>query len=197
MGAIENSPDDAPMTWPPTMAATVPMPADARRATGVDHMTVFWEAHGHPPTPFLTPHFDFHFYVIGDSLRQAITCADSTRPATLPAGYSLPDMDLPEIGHLPGVCVPQMGMHALVTTALEDTAVFSGTMVMGFYQGQPIFFEPMIARAKLLERRTFSLPMATPVALGPGVHYPTRFEAQYDPTLPGYRFVFSGLPGAR
>jgi hypothetical protein len=90
-----------------------------------------------------------------------------------------------------------MGMHALVTTALEDTAVFSGTMVMGFYQGQPIFFEPMIARAKLLERRTFSLPMATPVALGPGVHYPTRFEAQYDPTLPGYRFVFSGLPGAR
>jgi hypothetical protein len=197
MAAIENSPDDAPMTWPPTMAAEIPMPADARSATGVNHMTIFWEAHGHPPQPFLTPHFDFHFYVIGDSARKGITCADSTRPAVLPRGYTLPDMDLPEIGRLPGVCVPQMGMHALVTTALEDTVAFSGTMVMGFYQGKPIFFEPMIARAKLLERRSFSLPMASPDGLPAGVHYPTTFEAQYDPAMPGYRFVFSGLPGGR
>lgn len=195
MAAIENSPDDAPMTWPPTMAAEVPMPADAKSATGVNHLTVFWEAHGHPPTPFLTPHFDFHFYVIDSGERMAITCADSTKPAVLPPGYTLPDMDLPEIGHLPGVCVPQMGMHALVTTELEDTATFSGTMVMGYYQGRPIFFEPMIARAKLLERRSFSLPMVTPVGLAAGVRYPTRFEAEYDPVLPGYRFVFSGLHG--
>lgn len=194
MAAIENSPVDAPMTWPPTMAAAVPMPADAKAAAGVNHMTIFWEAHGHPPAPFLTPHFDFHFYVIDSADRMAITCADSTKPATLPQGYTLPDMDLPEIGHLPGVCVPQMGMHALVTTALADTAIFSGTMVMGFYQGRPIFFEPMIARAKLLERRSFTLPMAAPAGLGAGVHYPTKFEAEYDPAMPGYRFVFSGLP---
>jgi hypothetical protein len=102
--------------------------------------------------------------------RKAITCADSTKPATLPAGYSLPDMDLPEIGRLPGVCVPQMGMHSLPTPTLTDTVVFSGTMVMGFYQGRPIFFEPMIARAKLLERRSFSLPMVTPAGLAAGVH---------------------------
>ena len=197
MAAIQNSPDEAPMTWPPTMAAEIPMPADARSATGVNHLTVYWEAHGHPPTPFLTPHFDFHFYVIGDSQRMAIDCADSTKPAVLPAGYTLPDMDLPDIGHLPGVCVPQMGMHALVTTALQDTVIFSGTMVMGFYQGHPIFFEPMIAWAKLLERHSFSLPMATPAGLGAGVHYPTRFEAEYDPAIPGYRFVFSGFPGGR
>jgi hypothetical protein len=197
MAVVENSPDDAPMTWPPTMAAGIPMPADARGATGINHMTIYWEPHGHPPTPFLTPHFDFHFYVIGDSARMAISCADSTKPAELPPGYTLPDMDLPEIGHLPGVCVPQMGMHALVTTELQDTVTFSGTMVMGFYQGQPIFYEPMIARAKLLERRSFSLPMATPAGLGAGVHYPTRFDAEYDPAIPGYRLVFSGLPSGR
>ena len=195
MAAIENSPNEYPMTWPPTMAAEIPMPADARSAAGVDHLTIFWEAHGHPPAPFLTPHFDFHFYVIDTGVRNAITCADSTKPTELPAGYSLPDMDLPEIGHLPGVCVPKMGMHSLPTTALQDTTLFSGSMVMGFYQGRPIFFEPMIARAKLLERRSFSLPMATPAGLGKGVHYPTRFEAEYDPAMPGYRFVFSGLPG--
>jgi hypothetical protein len=75
--------------------------------------------------------------------------------------------------------------------------IFGGTMVMGFYQGRPIFYEPMIDRAKLLERRSFSLPMVTPAGLGAGVHYPTRFDAEYDPAMPGYRFVFSGLPGAR
>jgi hypothetical protein len=197
MASIENSPDSAAMTWPPTMVAEIPMPDDARRATGVNDLTVYWEPHGHPPAPFLTPHFDFHFYVISDSARMAIDCADSTKPATLPAGYSLPDMDLPGIGHLPGVCVPQMGMHSLPTKELSDTVIFSGTMVMGFYKGQPIFFEPMIARAKLLERHSFTIPMATPAGLGAGVHYPTRFDAEYDPAIPGYRFVFSGLPGGR
>jgi len=197
MASIENSPDSAAMTWPPTMAAQIPMPDDARRSTGVTQLTVYWEAHGHPPAPFLTPHFDFHFYVISDSARLAIDCADSTKPATLPAGYSLPDMDLPGIGHLPGVCVPQMGMHSLPTRELTDTVIFSGTMVMGFYQGHPIFFEPMIARAKLLERRSFSIPMATPAGIPAGVHFPTKFEAQYDPAIPGYRFVFSGLLGGR
>jgi hypothetical protein len=195
MASIENSPDEFPMSWPPAALAEIPMPADARSATGVDHLTVLWEAHGHPPAPFLTPHFDFHFYVIDGDARKAITCADSTKPATLPAGYSLPDMELPELGRLVGICAPQMGMHSLPTTMLQDTVVFSGTMVMGFYEGRPIFYEPMIARAKLLERRSFSLPMVTPAGLGAGVHYPTKFDAEYDPAMPGYRFVFSGLPG--
>jgi hypothetical protein len=197
MAAIENSPDSMAMTWPPTMTAQIAMPADAMSAAGVTFLTVYWEAHGHPPQPFLTPHFDFHFYVISDSARMAITCADSTKPATLPAGYALPDMDIEGIGHLPGVCVPQMGMHSLPARELTDTVIFSGTMVMGFYQGQPIFFEPMIARAKLLEKKSFTIPMVTPAGVPAGVHYPTKFEARYDASIPGYRFEFSGLPGGR
>jgi hypothetical protein len=196
MAVIENSPVDHPMTWPPVEAAAIPMPADARSAAGVNHLTVLWEAHGHPPAAFLTPHYDFHFYVIDGDARKAISCADSTKPGALPAGYAMPDFDLPEIGHLVGLCVPQMGMHSLPAPMLQDTVIFSGTMVMGFYQGRPIFYEPMIARAKLLERRSFSLPMVTPAGLGAGIHYPTRFDAEYDPAMPGYRFVFSGLPGA-
>ena len=191
--AIQNAPSEAAMVWPPVPVATIPLPDVARSASGFDNVTVYWEPHGHPPAAFLAPHFDFHFYVISDSQRMAIDCADSTKPAVLPAGYSLPDMDLPDIGHLPGVCVPQMGMHALVTTALQDTVIFSSTMVMGFYKGQPIFFEPMIAKAKLLERRSFTLPMASPAGVPAGVHYPTRFEAKYDGSIPGYRFEFSGL----
>lgn len=80
------------MVWPPVVEAVVPMPAEARAATGVDHLTVYWEHYGHPPTPFLTPHFDFLFYTISNAERQTIDCANKTKPAILPTGYSLLDI---------------------------------------------------------------------------------------------------------
>ena len=193
MASIENSPVDGPMVWPPVATAVVAMPAEARAATGVDHLTVFWEHHGHPPTPFMTPHFDFHFYTISDAERQTIDCANKTKPAVLPAGYSLPDVTIPGIGVLTGICVPRMGMHSLLTSELAGTTPFSGTMVLGFYDARPIFFEPMVAKARLMEKRTFAIPLVTPAGLAAGVHYPTRFEAVYDASIPGYRFVFSGF----
>ena len=193
MAAIDGSPADAPMVWPPVANAVVPMPAEARAATGVDHLTIYWEHHGHPPGPFLTPHFDFHFYTISDAERQAIDCANKTKPPVLPTGYSMVDMELPGLGMLTGLCVPKMGMHSLVTTDLQATTPFSGTMVLGFYNARPIFFEPMVAKAKLLEKKSFTLPLVTPAGLAAGVQYPTRFEAVYDASIPGYRFVFSGF----
>ncbi|MEO8194493.1 MAG: hypothetical protein ABI681_11640 [Gemmatimonadales bacterium] len=195
MAAIENTPVSGPMVWPPVADAVIPMPAEARTATGVDHLTVYWEHHGHPPAPFLTPHFDFHFYAISDADRLAIDCANKSKPDAFPAGYSAPDMDIPGIGMLTGLCVPGMGMHSLVTSELASTTPFSGTMVLGFYNSKPIFFEPMIAKTKLMEKRSFTVPMTVPAGLAAGVRYPTKFEAVYDATIPGYRFVFTGFGG--
>lgn len=193
IAAIENTPPDAPMVWPPVFAAIVPMPAEARAATGMDHFTFYWEPHGHPPGPFLTPHFDFHFYTISDAERLAIDCTNKTKPANLPAGYVLPDVEIPGIGMLQGLCFPTMGMHSLVSSEVAATTPFSGTMVLGFYSGRPIFFEPMVAKAKLMEKRSFTLPMSAPAGVAGGVHYPSRFEAVYDGTIPGYRLVFTGF----
>ena len=196
MASIENSPADAPMAWPPVVSAVIPMPAEARTATGVDHLTVYWEHHGHPPTPFLTPHYDFHFYTISDADRMAIDCANKSKPDAVPAGYSLLDVDIPGIGMLTGLCVPGMGMHSLVSSELTATTPFSGTMVLGFYNAKPIFFEPMVAKAKLMEKRSFTLPMTIPAGLAAGVRYPTKFEAVYDAAIPGYRLVFTGFGGS-
>jgi hypothetical protein len=193
MAAIDNTPLDGPMVWPPVADAVVPMPAEARAATGIDHLTVYWEHHGHPPAPFLTPHFDFHFYTISDADRLAIDCANKTKPAILPTGFSLPDIEIPGLGMLTGICAPGMGMHSLVTSELAGTTPFSGTMVLGFYNARPIFFEPMVAKVKLEEKKSFTLPLVTPAGLAAGVHYPARFEAVYDASIPGYRFVFSGF----
>ncbi|HSE44849.1 MAG TPA: hypothetical protein VLA89_05930, partial [Gemmatimonadales bacterium] len=158
--------------------------------------TVFWESMGHPPGPYLTPHFDFHFYTIGQDQRMAMDCTDLSKPAELAAGYTLPDVTLPPpmaamIGTttLMGLCVPGMGMHSLLTSELEGTGLFRGTMVIGYYQGKPIFIEPMISKEMLLEQKGFELPI--PAIPGLTGNRPRSFRAEYDTAQKAYRFVFS------
>ena len=190
--AIENAPADAPMAWPPVAAAEVPLPDAVKSVTGLDNLTVFWEPHGHPPGPFSTPHFDLHFNSATAAELQAIDCADSTKPSAPPAGYELPDVTIPQLGTLVGLCVPHMGMHAMPSTEVNRATPFEKAIVVGYYHGGPIFVEPMIAQVTLLERRGFD--MAVPDVQGPsGTRYPTRFHADYDSTAQAYRFVFSAF----
>jgi hypothetical protein len=192
MATVSGVPAEMEMTWPPTMGGMLMLPAAAQQATGMSHLTVFWEAHGHPPGPFLTPHFDFHFYGISPADREAIDCLDVTKPTALPAGYELPDEEIPGIGMLVGVCVPTMGMHSLLSSSLAATDIFDATMVVGWIKGQPIFVEPMISKAFLERREGFSLPIPALPATG-GTRYPTGFEATYDAATQAYRFSFTGL----
>jgi hypothetical protein len=193
MHVIDSAPAEAPMTWPPVATATIPLSRVAQAASGFDNITIFWEPHGHPPAPYLQPHFDFHFNTISAAELAAIDCVDSAKPAQLPATYEMPDVDIPGLGTLIGLCVPTMGMHSMPGAELSAPTPFEKTMVVGYYRGQPIFIEPMITRTTLLARRTF--PLTVPVVPnGPQhVRYPTRFVAEYDSTAQQYRFVFSGL----
>ena len=201
MASIENAPDDQPMVWPPAITATLRMPEVAHRPAGLTELTVFWEAHGHPPGPYLTPHFDFHFYTIPRAERLAIDCTDETKPPVMPAGYSLPDVTLPpplaEMAGdtiLTGLCVRQMGMHSLLTAELESTQTFRGTIVVGFYRGVPIFIEPMLTRSLLLEKRSFDRPI--PALPGMAGAFPRAFRAEYDAGRQRYQFVFSDFAPA-
>jgi len=196
VASAENAPAEAPMAWPPVSAAAIPLPDAVSSATGFKVLTLFWEPHGHPPGPYLVPHFDFHFYAYSADEVNAIDCADSTRPAQLPAAYELPDVDIPGIGMLLGLCVPKMGMHSLLGAELHATTPFQKAMIVGYYHGQPIFVEPMITRATLLERRSFSIEVPAVPNRPTNVRYPTTFRADYDSTAQAYRFVFSGLPAA-
>jgi hypothetical protein len=190
---IDSAPHEMAMVWPPVPAAVIRLPEQARTAVGVDHLSFFWEAHGHPPASFMTPHFDFHFYVISDSAREAIDCSNKTKPSAIPADYTLPDVDIPQLGMLTGLCVPKMGMHAIEGNVANAATSMTGSMVYGYYAQKPIFYEPMISRAMLQERRSFTLPVPPQGNLPAGVKYPTRFEAVYDSTTPAYRFVFTGF----
>lgn len=196
VAAIEAAPGEDQMTWPPVAAAVLQVPESAQQQSGLTHFTMFWEAMGHPPTPYMTPHFDFHFYTIPAGERSGIDCADKTKPQTLPAGYALPDEPLPPpmvkltgVDTLTGICVPQMGMHSLLAAELSSQTTFRGSMVIGYYHGKLIFIEPMLSRAMLLEKRSFDLPVPTiPGSVGA---YPRVFHAEYDAQQNAYRFAFS------
>ncbi len=190
MASVDSAPADVPMDWPPVAVATVPLGEPVKTATGFDVLTMFWEAHGHPPGPYLTPHFDFHFYSIPTADIDAIDCSDSTG-AALPAGYVLPDMDIPGIGRLVGLCVPRMGMHALPRSEMEGTDLFQKTMVMGYYRGSPIFIEPMITRATLQSGKNFALDIPALTDWPSSVHPPQSFRADYDSTANAWKFAFS------
>ena len=191
LAAIENAPAEAEMTWPPRMEADIQLPQEAA-PTGLRHLTIFWEPHGHPPGPYLHPHFDFHFYNLSSEETRAIDCADVTKPAVVPSGYVLPDVEVPDLGTLIGLCVPQMGMHGLSGAEIESEAAFTGTMVVGYYAGAPIFVEPMITREKLMRRESFTLEMPA-VEPPDGVRYPTRVRVDYDAAEDAYRIVRAGF----
>ena len=189
IATIEGAPAEGEMHWPPHATASIPLPQEAR-AAGFDHLKLYWEHHGHPPGPYLVPHFDFHFYTISPAATREIDCADARKPAAIPAGYALPDVEIPGLGSLVGLCVPEMGMHALLNRELQADAPFRGTMVLGYYGGRFVFVEPMITRAMLLERRSFTLDVPALPAPIPGVRYPTAFRADYDERARAYRFRF-------
>jgi hypothetical protein len=198
MASVEGAPVDAPMAWPPATVAVVQMPAASSQRGGLDHMTMYWEPMGHTPATYQVPHFDFHFYLVPDSRRQAIDCADTSKPSTLPEGYILPDETLPPevaemigVDVLVGICVPGMGMHAVPAAEASATEAFEATMIVGYYGGEPIFVEPMISQTKLLQRRSFEIPV--PAVEGLAARQPTTFRADYVEAEDAYRFTFAGF----
>jgi hypothetical protein len=201
LASIENAPADQAMVWPPAAAAEIDLPEPVQQQGGLTQLTIFWEPGGHPPAAFLTPHFDFHFNVVGASERAAMDCADLSKPVALPAGYGLPDIPLPPemaqmmgVPALIGLCVPQMGMHAILESEIERKEAFEGSMVVGYYKGKPIFVEPMISRAMLLRKQSFDL--AIPDIPGLANPHATSFRAEYDATQQAYRFTLSGFTPA-
>jgi hypothetical protein len=186
------------MVWPPVPVATLDIPEVARQKSGMTNVTVFWEPHGHPTPTFLTPHFDFHFNEISSAELTAIDCKDLTKPASLPAGYALPDFDLPPdmtkmmgVKTMVGLCVPKMGMHAVPAADVDREEPFQGSMIVGYNIGKPIFFEPMISKALLMKKESFDLPMpAVPDRTGAQA---SKFHAEYDAQKQEYRLIFSGF----
>lgn len=190
VAAVEQAPADAPMVWPPKADVSVDFAPAVKEQTGFTFATIYWEPHGHPPAVYTVPHFDVHFYFVPADQVQSVDCKDTTKPRLLPTAYSLPDVDIPQLGKLVGVCVPAMGMHAVPSGDLAPGKHWEGSMLVGYYSGKPTFIEPMITSALLLRKHSFSLKIPE-IEPTPNVRYPKRFRGIYLPGSQTYRFVLS------
>jgi hypothetical protein len=148
-----------------------------------------WNPHGHPPAHvYDVPHFDFHFYTIGESERMAIAPkgADAdAKPAAelLPAGF-ITD----------GETIPMMGKHYLSPGNPEFTGgSFTASPIFGYYGGHLIFVESMVTLAYLNGKPSLSKPLAQPARYEKNGAYPTQWSVSYDAAAHRYDVAFGGM----
>lgn len=136
-----------------------------------DHATLDWNAQGHPPAVYETPHFDFHFYAIDATAQAAIQGGPDT--VTVPAA------NVPQDYASGVMAVPDMGVHWVDTLSAEfQGQPFDHTLIYGFYRGSMVFIEPMVTRAFLASRPDVSSPVKQPAAFARSGRYPTAYSVR-------------------
>ncbi len=156
----------------------------------MDHITIDWEPHGHPPAGIYTlPHFDAHFYMITPAQQAAIT------PGTN-ANSPLPDPRFVPRGYVSGVAtVPFMGVHWSDVTGAEfnPPKLFDKTFIYGFDKGTLAFIEPMTSLRFLQSKPNFSAPIKQPQAFQRQGSYPTSYSIKYNASQKTYTISLDNL----
>jgi hypothetical protein len=154
-------------------------------STVFTHLVANWNPQGHPPPPYLLPHFDFHFYMLSETARLAITATDPKSTAPLPAGY-LPDDYIGPLGpeaQMGGHCVdvysPELGIFAPPQT-------FTHTFVYGAYDSKVAFYEPMVTRDYLVNGTGGTFNIKQPARFSKAGYYPTKYSITRSESGTGY-----------
>jgi hypothetical protein len=157
------------------------------------HIGLNWNPKGHPPQHIYdTGHFDFHFYMISEKERLAITaqgedlkvCRKQPAPEFVPASYFYG----PDSEH------PRMGAHWIDKEAHEFHGhQFTATLIYGSYDGRVIFIEPMITKAYLESKPCLTQSIKQPAKYQQSGFYPTNYSARYDAVRKEYSVALEGL----
>lgn len=154
-----------------------------------DHIDVGWGPEGHePPGIYDLPHFDIHFYMI--SQEEKMNILDPEKAEILPPREYWPKHYFPTPGY-----VPRMGKHWLneLTPELRGET-FTHTFIYGSYDGEFIFYEPMITLDYLLQQNSEEFEIFQPAAFQrTGLYYPTRYSIRYDEKKKEYLIVLDGM----
>lgn len=177
-----------------------------------------WNPFGHEPEGVYlnVPHFDFHFYTISVAERDAIMPEDpewAAKADRLPAANYLPahNVILSPPDMTPAqVAVPMMGVHWVDTRSPELQAMFGSpegyrpfttTFIHGTWNGDLIFWEPMVTREHILSKKaatdpavreeTLALPL--PSAYQRPGYYPDAYGIAWDPEAREYRIALKGF----
>jgi uncharacterized protein len=166
-----------------------------------------WNPHGHGG-PYVAPHFDFHFYRVPLATRNEIDLKApefEAKAARLPSADEFPATYASShvlLNTTPaGMTVPRMGLHWLDTRSPElppQNKPFTATYIMGSWNGQVIFDEPMVTRDFILAQRTgpaTAAEIAVPAAKRyvPSGFYPASYGIKWDEKAREYRIALQAL----
>ncbi len=187
-------------------------------ATPFKFVELNWNPAGHEPQGVYegVPHFDFHFYTITQAEREAIVPTDpqfAAKANNVPASEYVPPFNaaLAPPGLEPAnVAVPKMGVHWVDVRSAELQALlgkpeaykpFTATFIHGSWDGRLTFWEPMITRAHILEKKSAKdpavrdqlIPIPTPARYQVPGYYPTAYRITWDAKAKEYRIALTKL----
>ena len=177
-----------------------------------------WNPGGHePPGVYDTPHFDFHFYRVEQSVRDGIDPARFSKEQYIEKSGKLPPKDewAPEYAALsapgtPVMAVPRMGTHWVDIKTPELQGMFghpeafrrfTTTFLHGSWDGQFIFDEPMVTREFIMSRKAGAtevardsvIQLASPKTYDKPGYYPGAYRVMYDAAKKEYRIALTQL----
>jgi hypothetical protein len=172
-------------------------PAEAAE-TAFNHMGFNWNPVGHGPKGVFTmPHFDVHFYMATTHYRHDIVVdtqdADPMHLKTSnlepPSQFLPPDYQL-----APNTAEPRMGSHyADVTSPQLKPGNFTNIFLIGAHGGSILFWEPMLTKAYLESKPTFTGKLKLPESYPVSGYYPTAYSVVYDPNRRELNISLDGL----
>lgn len=151
------------------------------------HITMHWNYKGHRPAPYLIPHFDFHFNMISETERKAITSDEAhgthyPPPLYLPRGYA----------PAPPISTPEMGVHWSNSAADELHDIrFTQTLLYGTWDGRVVFVEPMITREFLMSKPDMTIPIAMPEKHAAAGIYAAAYIIRWNKELGEYQVALT------
>lgn len=194
----------------------IDLPAEA--AAPFRFVELNWNPNGHEPEGVYqgVPHFDFHFYTITRSEREAIVPTDPSwaeKANRLPGEEYVPPFNValgPPGAEPAEIAVPMMGVHWVDVRSAELQALlgkpeafepFTATFIHGSWDGAWIFWEPMITRAHILRKKTSTdpavrdeiIPISTPGRYQAAGYYPAAYRITWDEQAREYRIALTQL----
>jgi hypothetical protein len=174
------------------IAISLALPAEAA-STPFKHIGLGWNPHGHEPEKIYdVAHLDFHFYMISEQERNAISIDGDglARVMKAPAGEFVPQGYI----QVPNAAVPKMGSHWINPLSQEfNGQPFSKTFLYGSNNGRLIFAEPMITRAFFEAKTNLTEAINLPAQYQQRGYYPTKYSVRYDAATKEYTVSLEGM----
>jgi hypothetical protein len=183
-------------------------------ASPFKYAEVDWNTEGLPRGPqnsFLSPHFDFHFYLRQNSWVDGhLRCVSSNGRTCDPEKTSYAQMrrflaappaaDVPP-GYFPGIesSIPDMGLHSLDGRVhySVDEVDHHPVLLYGSYDGKLLFAEASVTQYNLQDAMQAPSHTLSYVYRQPRKYeqrsWPTRFTITYEPNTGGFTAAFTAI----